>query len=237
MIARTLIATLLLTPGIAFAQARECRLPSALPRPAQEGPSAREPRRVQPVGGYTLALSWSPEYCRQRTDNPRDSIQCGGAADHFGFTLHGLWPDGRDRKWPQYCRPASLLPERVLRANLCAMPSVQLMQHEWAKHGTCLPGATPDGYFRAATMLYRAVRFPDMDRLAMRRDLTVGAFARAFAAANRGMNADMIRVSVNPRGWLTEVGVCLGTDMRLARCAAHRRGAPDSMRIRIEDGR
>ena len=48
-----------------------------------------------------------------------------------------LWPDGKTKEWPQYCRPASLLSERVLAQHLCATPDLQLIQHEWAKHGTC----------------------------------------------------------------------------------------------------
>lgn len=237
MFFRIALAALLLAPTAVLAQARQCSVPDTLPRPEPERPSPREPRRALPIGSYTLAVSWSPEFCRTRTREPRYAIQCGGGGNRFGFTLHGLWPDGEGAQWPQYCRPAALLPERVLRANLCTTPSVQLLQHEWAKHGTCIAGATPDSYFRTATRLYRAVRYPDMARLAQRRGLTVGAFTRAFASANRGIMPEMIRINANPRGWLDEIWICLGRDLKPARCPAHQRGAPASARLRIEDGR
>src|SRR3546814_12998554 len=61
----------------------------------------------------------------------RSHLQCG-SGNRCGFTLHGLLPDGKTKEWPQYCRPASLLPERVLSQHLCATPDLQLIQHEWA---------------------------------------------------------------------------------------------------------
>src|SRR5437868_4096850 len=85
-------AVMLSLPGTALAQARDCRVPAVLPRPVVEGATASQPRRDVPIGGYTLALSWSPEYCRTRLSNTADRFQCGGPA-RFGFTQHGLWPD------------------------------------------------------------------------------------------------------------------------------------------------
>lgn len=103
------------------------------------------------------------------------------------------------------------------------MPSVSLIQREWAKHESCMT-REPGHYLRAGTILYRAVRYPEMNGLS-HRSLTVGQFARAFAAANRGMSTDMLRVQSNDRGWLTEVRICLGRDFRAPRCPARQRGA------------
>ncbi|MDB5696353.1 MAG: ribonuclease, partial [Sphingomonas bacterium] len=129
-------------PAAAQAQAISCALPTTIERPRPDRVTADQPSRVVPIGGYTLALTWNPQHCRAQRRDARASFQCGGG-NRFGFTLHGLWPDGTGRPWPQYCRPAALLPEAVVRANLCATPSVQLLQHEWAKHGTCMPGYQP----------------------------------------------------------------------------------------------
>lgn len=236
MILRGLAAGLLvLTPGAAWAQARDCRVPAVLPRPALVGPSAREPKRDVPVGGYTLALSWSPEYCRTRQTSPADRIQCGGDAARFGFIVHGLWPEGRGQLWPQYCRPAALLPERLIRANLCAMPSAQLMQHEYAKHGTCA-NLTPDAYFRTATGLYGALRFPDMGALSRRPNLSARQLAEAFAGANRGLDAAAIRIGTNRKGWLDEVRLCLDTAFKPRRCRASAPGARPNATVRIWRG-
>ena len=67
-------ATVVLMPGSAFAQAYQCRVPSvpvSVPRVEPDGPV----RRV-PIAGYTLALSWSPEYCRGRERSAGDRVQC-----------------------------------------------------------------------------------------------------------------------------------------------------------------
>ena len=87
-----MLAALMATP--AQAQSYQCRAPSGLSAPAASKP-ASEPRRVKPVTGYTLALSWSPEFCRTRKDSRRDKTQCSGDDGSFGFILHGLWPDTR----------------------------------------------------------------------------------------------------------------------------------------------
>jgi ribonuclease T2 len=201
-------------PAAASAQAISCRVPDRLPAAS---PEPRGVARIVPVGGYTLALSWSPEYCRLKRDSATDKLQCGGATGRFGFVLHGLWPDGRGDQWPEYCRDAQPVPEPVLRATLCAMPSVQLQQHEWAKHGVCA-FPNPAAYFRAARLLHAAVRYPDMDALSRNRNLHVAGFATAFAARNPGVRADMLRVQRNPRGWLEQVLLCLDVRFRPTVC-------------------
>src|SRR3546814_7442293 len=35
-------------------------------------------RIIAPVTGYLLALSWSPEFCRTRTESKRHRLQCSG---------------------------------------------------------------------------------------------------------------------------------------------------------------
>jgi ribonuclease T2 len=208
-----LILLAALLPAAAHAQALSCHVPDRLPRAAVETGQ----RRVLPIGGYTLALSWSPEYCRFRQDSGRDAFQCGAPSGKFGFVLHGLWPDGRGDLWPQYCRKTEPVPEPVVRATLCVMPSVDLQQHEWAKHGTCA-FRDPAAYFWAARRLFSAVRYPDMDALSRNRALKVAEFASAFAARNPGVGASMIRVDLDGKGWLEEVKLCLDTRFRPANC-------------------
>jgi ribonuclease T2 len=224
----------LAAPAAAWAQAASCRIPATLPRPAPDGPSAREPRRMLPIGGYTLALAWSPEYCRMRAGSARDTMQCGGG-NRFGFTLHGLWPDGRGKNWPQYCAPAAVLPEQVIRENLCDTPSAQLLQHEYAKHGTCM---TPDParYFATSTRLYRSIAYPNMAALS-RAPQTRASFTRAFARANPGLRPEMIRLNVNRNGWLEEVWLCLGTDLAPRRCVGAAGDGRADAPLRIWRGR
>lgn len=198
----------------AGAQAISCRIPDQLPAARPESP---ESRRIVPIGGYSLALSWSPEYCRLRRNDVDDRLQCAGPADRFGFVLHGLWPDGHGDLWPQYCRPAETVPGEVSRATICAMPSVRLQQHEWSKHGVCaFPSA--DAYFRASRMLYGAIRFPDMNALSRNRKLHVAGLAAAFAARNPRIKPGMLWVDLNARGWLEGVVVCLDRNFRPRSC-------------------
>jgi len=224
------LAALLVSPACAR-QAQSCDVPADLPRPMLEGPTVDQPRRLVPTGGYTLAVGWSPQYCASRMSSPRDHIQCGGEVGRFGFILHGLWPDGNGDASPQYCAPARLVPDKVIRASLCSTPSPQLIQHEWEKHGTCM-AKTPADYFGRSVALYAALRFPDMEKLSGR-TMTAAAFQRAFAAANDGMRPDQMRLDVSKEGRLEEVWICL--DKRFARrsCPADAGGAPAAAIVKI----
>ena len=218
-------------PAVAEAQALQCNVPAQLPRPDAEGPTGSEPRRLLPIGGYTLSIIWSPEACHGGGDHG-DNLACR-AGNRFGFTLHGLWPDGEGRDWPQYCRPVALLPEPLIRKNLCATPSVQLQQHEYAKHGSCM-NLPPENYFARSTGLYAKLRYPDMGALSARHGLTAGQFAAAFARANPGMTADMMRLNVNKRGWLEEVWLCLDARLQYRRCPATQGGAAPGTAVKVE---
>ncbi len=222
----------LLAPAAAQAQAYQCAVPAGPQRVRPDLPTRDQPRRVLPIGSYTLALTWAPQFCRERRKDT--GFQCG-SGNRFGFTLHGLWPDGMGEKWPQYCRPTALVPQPVIRRNLCATPSAQLIQHEWAKHGTCMAGYDPARYFDQATTLYRRLRYPDMEALS-RRPLTAGAFAAAMARANPGLRADMMRVTTTRQGWLDEVWICMDRAFGYRRCPAHQGGAAPGTTIRIWRG-
>ena len=227
---RAAALAVLLVPAAVSAQVYECSLPTALSRPHRDVPTDKQPRRLLPIGGYTLAVTWSPQDCAVNGGKAEARFQCRGE-NKFGFVLHGLWPDGVGAQWPQYCRAASLLPPAVIRRNLCATPSVQLLQHEWAKHGTCM-ATKPERYFARSTALYRRLRFPDMAALSQR-PLTASRFATAFAAVNPGMTAPMLRVTADRRGWLQEVWLCLDKQFRFTRCPAHQGGVAPGTRLRI----
>lgn len=225
------LVALIAMPGTALAQSAQCSPRAQIARPDLEGPTAKEPKRILPIGSYTLALSWSPQYC-STARGKGSALQCDGRHGRFGFTLHGLWPDGFGKEWPQYCRAANLVPRQVIRQNLCATPSVQLIQHEWAKHGTCMT-TRPERYFNRSRTLYQSIRYPDMGALARTKSLTVGQFAQAFARANRGLKPDMLRVTTARGNWLSEVWLCMDRAMAFTRCPAHQGGAPVTSRLRI----
>ncbi|MCZ8368820.1 MAG: ribonuclease T [Porphyrobacter sp.] len=108
----TLAVLALALPAAAHAQAYQCRVPqvTSVPKITPDGP-----RRQNAITGYTLALSWSPEFCRTRTDDPAHAVQCSGENGSFGLVA---------RQWAKHgsCmvkRPANYLKIiAVLRSGL-----------------------------------------------------------------------------------------------------------------------
>lgn len=230
-VAALAVAFLPLAPAIA---APMCHLPQRLSAPEEEGPSTREPQRVMPIGGYTLAMIWLAENCRKGSSSGAGSLDCRAGAGKSGFVLHGLWPDGVGKDWPQWCAPARPLSPATLRAHYCTTPSTQLAQHEWTKHGTCMPGYDPERYFAEARSLFAGVRMPNLRALSYRAPSRQDV-QNAFAAANRGMTADMVRLNVNKAGWLEEIWVCLDRNRRWTAC--HMPAAKPDERVKIWRGR
>ena len=179
--ASALGAMALLVPSMASAQAYQCRMPKVSSVP-QVTPDSR-PREL-PVTGYTLALSWSPAFCRTRLDSRAHKAQCSGDNGRFGLVVHGLWPQG-SRTWPQWCSTQGRLKPAEVRRNMCMMPSARLIARQWAKHGSCMV-KRPDTYFKVTRILWDSLRIPDYDRISREDDLTAGRIRQAFADADRG---------------------------------------------------
>lgn len=226
---RWLALPLLGIPAQSLAQSISCPIPREIPRPYVERvPDDQEPV-VRAVAGYVLALSWSPQYCRGREDRPREALQCRDG--RFGFVLHGLWPEAAGGNSPRWCAFAPRLPEALIRDNLCVSPSAQLIQHQWAKHGTCATTNARD-YLRASSTLYGKVRYPDMASLA-RRGVTVAEFRRAFARANRWLPERSIGVATTRDDYLVEVKICLDAAFKPRACNAYDRGRNLGRPLRI----
>ena len=219
-----------LPPSVAGAQALNCRIPATISSPKAETGKTDE-RRVSEVVGYTLALSWSPEYCFDHKRDQAAQSQCNGQAGKFGFILHGLWPEGATAAYPQWCKPAQILPEALIKKQLCVTPSPQLIQHEWAKHGVCASN-DPARYLGLAAALYGAIRFPDMEQLSRTR-LTSAGFAAAFTRANPGITQAMLRIEADDKGWLKGVRLCLDTAYHTRACPAFAKGANSGQKLRI----
>ncbi len=221
-------------PQALLAQASLCRIPDRLPDATPEYPKRESDRRATPVTNYLLTLSWSPEHCRSSRE--QGSTQCNGSAGRFGFVLHGLWPETDGSAYPQWCAPAPALSRAIIRENFCMTPSVDLLQHEWAKHGTCMT-SDPQRYFKPARIMYNAIRYPDMDKMSRDQNLTVGTFRLNFARANPGIRPEMIQVAKGRENWLDEVRICLAKNFKPQRCPAHVRMPPDRSKLKIWRGR
>ncbi|WAT17129.1 ribonuclease T [Aurantiacibacter sp. MUD11] len=220
-------------PAVANAQAYQCSVPQgriSLPQVERDGP-VRETR----VTGYTLALSWSPEFCRFREDAPQHARQCSGRAGRFAFIVHGLWPDGPRGSWPQWCPTQRQPSMSEVRVSMCMTPDVSLLAREWAKHGSCMT-SSPDAYLRITRILWNSLRWPDFDRLSRRRGLTAGDIRRTFAEANPYWDAEDVGLVVSNRGWLREMRLCYGADFMPTACDARRYGPDDDEAVSIWRG-
>ena len=218
-------------PSLAHAQAYQCRAPSVSTVP-QISPDSR-PRSV-PTTGYTMALSWSPEFCRTREGSRGHAVQCSGDNGNFGLVVHGLWPQG-SRSWPQWCPSTAPVTPRIARENLCMMPSTRLIARQWAKHGSCMT-KRPETYFAVTRVLWESLRIPDYDRISREEGLTAGRIRQAFADANPGWSAAQVGVKLNERGWLEELRLCYGPRFRPTRCDDRRYGARDNAGAKIWRG-
>ncbi|MHA6332318.1 ribonuclease T2 family protein [Qipengyuania sp. CAU 1752] len=217
------------TPGAA--QSYQCRVPQNLlvPEARQDAPARR-----LPVTGYTLTMSWSPEFCRSRQSSSAHRTQCSGRNGRFGMIVHGLWPEGRTI-WPQYCPTGRRVSVPEAKRNLCMMPSPRLMAHQWRKHGSCM-ARDPNLYFAITRRIWRSLRHPDYDRLSREDGLTAGRIRAAFTLANPDWKPDMVGIKLNRRGWLQEIKLCYGRDWMPTRCKPRQFGARDNVRARVWRG-
>ena len=218
-------------PVAVHAQAYQCRAPQvvSVPAIAPDGP-----RRALPVTGYTLALSWSPEFCKPRKGERAHAFQCSGERGNFGLVVHGLWPQSR-QGWPQWCDPGAALTPAEVRGALCMMPAARLVARQWAKHGACMT-KRPATYLGVTRILWQSLQIPDYDVLSRDETLTAGRIRSAFAAENPGWPVSAIGVKLNERGWLEEIRLCYSARFRPIRCTAGRWGARDAAPARIWRG-
>ncbi len=228
-----LAIALALLPGSAFAQAYQCRPPAsigAVPQVRQDGPTRRAP-----IAAYTLAASWSPEYCNG--SGRKEPIQCSGQNGRFGFVLHGLWPEAASGPPPQWCAPKAPPPRpATVRGALCTTPVPWLIAHEWAKHGTCM-ASTPEGYLKVSNILWHSLRWPDLDRLSRDPASTAGDLRRAFVALNPGWKPEAVGVLTSRTGWLRELKLCYGRDFLPKACRRDSFGPRDGAPLKVWRGR
>ena len=213
------------------ATAAQCYVPDELAAAEIATPPDNIPDA--PATGHVLALSWSPEFCRFRGDAEEHRGQCQD--NRFGFILHGLWPQAGAGPHPRSCTRAEPVGEDVLRAHYCMTPSAELMQHEWAAHGSC-GWEEPGDYYADAAMLWDEYRRPDLYWLSRRDGLTAGDVREAFARANIGLSVEAVGIKANARGWLQEVFLCMDLDYRPRACAAAELGVLSNASLNIWRG-
>ncbi|MBV8550005.1 MAG: ribonuclease T2 [Acidobacteriaceae bacterium] len=157
---------------------------------------------------YVLSLSWSPEFCYNHQSSPECS-------EHYGFIVHGLWPQSRNGYGPEFCSHAPGPAD--IHSYLRIMPDPGLIRHEWAAHGTC-SGLNADAYFALVRQAFESIRIP-RPFLAPRSEMRASpaAVVRSFVEANPGLPPAAVELSC--RGpYLQGVDICLSKELHPTSC-------------------
>ncbi len=167
---------------------------------------------------YLLALSWSPSFCANPEMAAREPAQCSSQR-RFSFVVHGLWPQ-KERGWPQDCpTPTQTVPSAVVQKQLDIMPSPNLVEHQWDRHGAC-SGLTAQGYFDLTRQFRTKVIVPPQYAAPTQTLIVTGAEVEtAFMKANPGLKPDMVAVTCDQRR-IREVRICFTKDGRYRSCGA-----------------
>ncbi len=161
---------------------------------------------------YLFNLSWAPEFCAANAGHVSSS-ECD-PAHHFGFVVHGLWPENNDGSYPQECRSAGPVAQSTVQHMLPIMPDRGLIQHEWARHGTC-SGLATQNYFSQIETAFHKVEIP-ADYRNSRNAITASPaeIEHKFAQANNAP-AGTFRVVCSRE---LDVEVCLTKDLQFRQC-------------------
>ena len=170
-----------------------------------------------PAAYFLLSLSWSPQFCTTSAGkSAKNRFQC--QENSFGMVVHGFWPQAAGvtggNGQPRNCKPTTPIPQDILRKHLCTVPGIQLMQDEWAKHGTCAFDA-PERYLDRIEALVGALHIPALQTLGTA--LHAKDVIAAFVNANPGLTADAVQLKVTARQ-LEEVHVCYDMNFQFRRC-------------------
>jgi ribonuclease T2 len=170
---------------------------------------------------YLMNLSWSPEFCSIQGTSP----EC---AAHPGFILHGLWTQNNDGTYPVFCseQPAP----KDIAQNLDITPDLRLLQHEWAKHGTC-SGVGPQRFFAMEHQAFRSLKIPpQFEHIDQEIRMTPNAILDLFAATNPDFPQDSILLSCG-RNHLTAIEACFSKDLKPIACQGLRTCHANSVKI------
>jgi ribonuclease T2 len=163
---------------------------------------------------YVLALSWAPEFCASQSESK--SVSECDPSRHYGFVVHGLWPQNDDGTYPVSCMAAMPVPNDILSQMLPIMPARGLVQHEWATHGTC-SGLSSREYFWTVQRAFGNLNVPDeYQHPTQAAQASPKEIEQEFAAAN-GAPADSFRVACS-KGELVGVDACLTKDLKYRSC-------------------
>ena len=105
--------------------AKHKKIPPSVPSDASDGD----------FDYFLLTLSWALEFCV--TEPSERSLAKCAPSKHAGLLVRGFRPQYDDGKWPQDCGRTPPVPSATVKHMMPIMPGKDLIQREWAKHGTC----------------------------------------------------------------------------------------------------
>jgi len=170
---------------------------------------------------YLLSLSWSPAFCSSKAgQKPEKQYQCHG---HYGFVIHGLWPQYSKGQYPQNCGPEAHVPEEVSAIALQAVPPMPpgddaLIDHEWRVHGTC-SGLNMKQYFTAIKLAASKIAIPaelGEPKQPVREDFNT--IVKWFIDSNPGLQKQMLQVITDKYHNLSEVRICFDKQLNFLSC-------------------
>ena len=170
---------------------------------------------------YLMNLSWSPEFCSIQGTSP----ECAAKP---GFILHGLWAQNNDGSYPVFCseehgpaKPSD---------NLDLTPDLSLLDHEWAKHGTC-SAVGPQRFFAMEREAYHSLKIPaEFTHVDHEISLTPDKILGLFYEANPTFPQGSILLSCG-RNHLTAIEACLSKDLKPIVCQGLRTCHANSVKI------
>jgi ribonuclease T2 len=165
---------------------------------------------------YLLSLSWAPTWCGQDASRA-SSAECARGR-HIGFIVHGLWPEAAQGKSPEFCGEAGRVPNSTVKIALPLMLSANLIQHEWAAHGTC-SGLNSFDYFTALVQVRGMVQIPVQLNADAELTKTPADIELQFATANPDFPKGAFRTACT-RGQFEEERVCFGKDLKPRACTS-----------------
>jgi ribonuclease T2 len=160
---------------------------------------------------YLLTLSWSPEFCYSRVHAEKPECQSG----HYGFVVHGLWPQYATQGYPENCSNAAGLENPGEMTDI--MPDAGLVAHEWSTHGTC-SGLDAESYFKLLRQAFESVKVPTRF-VAPHENFSIPPqeVKREFVQANPTFGAEDMTVSCG-NNYLTAVSLCMTKDLKPTAC-------------------
>jgi len=163
---------------------------------------------------YLLTLSWAPQFCATQSSSASSS-ECD-PAHHYGFVVHGLWPQNDDGSYPQHCASARPVASATVQQMLTIMPSRGLIQHEWETHGTC-SGLSAQDYFEAIRKAFSGLQVP-LEYRAPTQPITASPsqLEQKFADANHAPSS-AFRVSCKGSDFVA-LEVCLTKNLNYRAC-------------------